>query len=174
MRALPLQAPDDSSTACDPHADPRREAHEERRSSGFTLIEIMAVVIIMGLLMGVVGVTVFSRVDDARVATTRMQVKQIENALEFYRMDNARYPSSEQGLGALIDAPADARNYPPGGYLKDRSALKDQWGNDFQYQAPGQRNPHTFDVWSFGPDGSAGGSGQNADIGNWSSDEVAE
>ena len=68
------------------------------RQSGFTLIEIMAVVIIMGLLMGIVGVTVFSRVDDARIATARIQLKQIENALEFYRMDNSTYPTSEQGL----------------------------------------------------------------------------
>jgi general secretion pathway protein G len=143
-----------------------------RRQQAFTLIEIMAVVIIMGLLMGVVGVTVFSRVDDARVATTKMQIKQIENALEFYRMDNSRYPSSEEGLQALIQAPANVRNYPPGGYLKGKEGLLDPWDNQFQYQSPGQHNPHTFDVWSLGADGAAGGTGQNAEIGNWSSDEA--
>ena len=145
-----------------------------RRQAAFTLIEIMAVVIIMGLLMGVVGVTVFSRVDDARIATTKMQIKQVENALEFYRMDNSRYPSNEEGLQALIQAPANARNYPAGGYLKDKDGLLDPWDSTFQYQSPGQHNPHTFDIWSLGADGAVGGTGQNAEIGNWSSDDEAQ
>jgi len=141
------------------------------RRSGFTLIEIMAVVIIMGLLMGIVGVTVFSRVDEARVATARIQIKQIENALEFYRMDNSRYPSNEQGLRALIEPPTDVRNYPPGGYLKNKDGLMDPWDNPFQYQSPGEHNEHTFDLWSQGADGAPGGTGLNTDVGNWSEDE---
>ncbi len=95
----------------------------EDRRSGFTLIEIMAVVISMGLLMGIVGVTVFSLVDKSRISVTRLQIKQIESALEFYRMDNSRYPTTEQGLKALIEAPADARSYPLGGYLRNREGL---------------------------------------------------
>ena len=142
-----------------------------RRRAGFTLIEIMAVVIIMGLLMGIVGVTVFGRVDEARVATTKMQIKQIENALEFYRMDNSRYPTTEEGLRALVEAPAGVRNYPPGGYMKNKDGLSDPWENAFQYQSPGQHNPHTFDVWSQGADGAPGGTGLGAEIGNWSSDD---
>jgi general secretion pathway protein G len=142
------------------------------RHSGFTLIEIMAVVIIMGLLMGVVGVTVFSRVDDARVATARIQLKQIENALEFYRMDNSRYPTTDQGLNALIEAPADVRSYPPGGYMKNRDGLRDPWDNPFQYQSPGPHNEHSFDVWSQGADGAPGGTALNAEIGNWVADDT--
>ena len=144
------------------------------RQSGFTLIEIMAVVIIMGLLMGIVGVTVFSRVDDARIATARIQLKQIENALEIYRMDNSTYPTSEQGLKALIEAPTDARNWSPGGYLKNRDGLLDPWENPFEYQSPGTHNEHTFDMWSQGADGASGGSGLNADIGNWVEDDASQ
>lgn len=146
-------------------------ARRERRRAGFTLIEIMAVVIIMGLLMGIVGVTVFGRVDEARVATARMQIKQLENALEFYRMDNSRYPSTEEGLQALIEPPPGARNYPPGGYMKNRDGLLDPWDNPFQYQSPGEHNPHTFDIWSDGADGAPGGTGLSAEIGNWSREE---
>jgi general secretion pathway protein G len=140
----------------------------QRRRSAFTLIEIMAVVIIMGLLMGVVGVTVFGRVDEAYVATTKIQIKQLENALEFYRMDNSRYPSTEEGLSALVQAPPGARSYPRGGYMKNRDGLTDPWDSDFQYQSPGQHNEHTFDLWSLGADRAPGGDGQNAEIGNWS------
>lgn len=150
---------------------PRTERARHDRRAGFTLIEIMAVVIIMGLLMGIVGVTVFGRVDDARIATARIQIKQVENALEFYRMDNSRYPTSEQGLNALMEAPAGARNYPRGGYLKNKDGLNDPWGNRFQYESPGQRNQHTFDLWSQGADGAPGGTELNADVGNWSADE---
>lgn len=144
------------------------------RQPGFTLIEIMAVVIIMGLLMGIVGVTVFSRVDDARVATARIQLKQVENALEFYRMDNSRYPTTEQGLKALIEAPPDARNYPRGGYMKNRDGLMDPWEKPFLYQSPGPHNEHSFDVWSEGADGAPGGTALNADIGNWVADDTSE
>lgn len=151
-----------------------RPERAQRRSAAFTLIEIMAVVIIMGLLMGIVGVTVFGRVDEARIATARIQIKQVENALEFYRMDNSHYPSTEEGLRALIEPPPNARHFPPGGYLKSREGLMDPWENEFQYESPGQHNPHTFDIWSLGADGTAGGTGQNGDIGNWSSDDEPE
>lgn len=150
---------------------PHARVAADRRADGFTLIEIMAVVIIMGLLMGIVGVTVFGRVDEARMATARIQIKQIENALEFYRMDNSRYPSTEEGLKALIEAPPGARSYPPGGYLKNKDGLIDPWDQPFLYQSPGQHNEHTFDVWSQGADGAPGGTGLNAEIGNWSDTE---
>ena len=143
----------------------------ERRRAGFTLIEIMAVVLIMGLLMGLVGVSVFSQVDKAKVVTTRAKISQLENALEFYRMDNSRYPTSEEGLGALLEAPPDARNYPPGGYLQKSEALKDPWDEPFQYASPGEHNQNTFDIWSFGSDSAAGGSELDSDIGNWDDNE---
>jgi general secretion pathway protein G len=125
----------------------------------------------MGLLMGIVGVTVFGRVDEARIATARIQLKQLENALEFYRMDNSRYPTTEQGLRALIEAPAGTRHYPPGGYMKNKDGLLDPWEQPFQYQSPGQHNSYTFDLWSQGRDGAPGGTGLDAEIGNWSSDD---
>lgn len=145
-----------------------------RRSRGFTLIEIMAVVLIIGLLGGIVGAVVFSQVDKARVNTAHAQVKQLESVLEFYRMDNARYPSSEQGLQALVRKPSgdpQPRNYRPEGYLQGGVVPKDPWGEDYQYRSPGEHNPYSFDLWSLGADGKPGGDGNDADVGNWASDE---
>jgi len=140
------------------------------RTDGFTLIEIMAVVLIMGLLMAVVGVNIKSQIDRARMATAKAQITQLESALEFYRMDNARYPNTAQGLIALVEKPSgspEPRNYPPGGYMKKRDALIDPWGEPFQYESPGSHNPHAFDVWSTGADLSPGGSDTGVDVGNW-------
>jgi len=146
-----------------------------RRRRGFTLIEIMAVVIIMGLLMGAVGLTVFNQVDKARVMTAKTKMSQIESALEFYRMDNGRYPTSDQGLRALVERPSAApepRNYPPAGYLKNDEILLDPWGGEYLYESPGQRNPHSFDLLSLGADGEPGGEDTNADITNYGGDET--
>ena len=158
-----------------PNAGPNAEfdTQEARRERGFTLIEIMAVVLIMGLLMGLVGVAVFGRVAEARRTTTRAQITQLESALEFYRLDNSRYPTTAQGLRALVEKPSAAptpRNYPKGGYLRKRSALVDAWGNKFQYASPGANNSNTFDIWSLAADGQAGGAELDKDIGNWSTD----
>lgn len=147
------------------------------RTGGFTLIEIMAVVLIIGLLGGIVGAVVFSQVDKARVSAAKAQVKQLESVLEFYRMDNARYPSSEQGLQALVRKPSgdpQPRNYRPEGYVQGGLVPKDPWGEDYQYRAPGEHNPYSFDLWSFGADGKPGGEGNDADIGNWPSDESGQ
>ena len=166
----------DITTACrsrrrrEPGDTPIPSRWDGRRSAGFTLIEIMAVVLIMGLLMGLVGVSVFSQVDKARVVTTRAKISQLENALEFFRMDNSRYPSSEEGLQALLDEPPDARSYPPGGYLQKPEALLDPWNEPFQYRSPGENNERTFDIWSQGADSAAGGSDLDSDIGNWDAD----
>ena len=148
-----------------------RATTEGLRSAGFTLIEIMAVVLIMGLLMGLVGVSVFSQVDKARVVTARAKISQLENALEFFRMDNSRYPTSEEGLQALLEEPSDARSYPPGGYLQKSQALLDPWNEPFQYLSPGENNDRTFDIWSLGADSAAGGSDLDSDIGNWNEDD---
>ena len=152
------------------HRDQNR--NPKTRRSGFTLIEIMAVVLIMGLLMTLVGVNIAGQIDKARVTTTRAQITQLESALEFYRLDNGRYPTTDQGLEALVRKPGGApepRNYPPGGYLKKSDALFDPWGARFQYESPGNRNPHSFDLWSLGSDGASGGEGVDADLGNWDS-----
>jgi general secretion pathway protein G len=148
-----------------------RRPQTPRRRRGFTLIEIMAVVVIIGLLAGIVGVAVFGQLDKARVNTTQAQMKQIESALAFYQMDNGRFPTTEQGLQALVRQPSigpEPRNYRPGGYLQGGQVPRDAWGNAYQYAFPGQENQGSFDLWSLGADGSPGGDGVDADIGNWS------
>jgi general secretion pathway protein G len=148
-----------------PHPRPSR-----RRRRGFTLIEIMAVVLIIGLLGTIVGAVVFSQVDQARVTTAKTQIKQIEGALEFYRLDNGRYPTTDQGLEALVREPSIApepRNYRPEGYLHGGHVPLDPWSEPYQYQAPGDHNPHTFDLWSLGADNRPGGEGTDSDLGNW-------
>jgi general secretion pathway protein G len=133
----------------------------------------MAVVTVMLLLIGLVSVAVTGQIDKARQATTRAQLKQIESALAFYQMDNGRYPTSEQGLDALVNEPALApqpRNYRPDGYLQGGAVPLDAWGEDYLYESPGQMNPRSFDIWSMGADAQAGGEELDADIGNWPED----
>jgi general secretion pathway protein G len=150
---------------------PHHQPHQ--RTRGFTLIEIMAVVLIIGMLTGMVGLAVWRNVDKSRINTTRSQIKLLEGVLEAYRMDTATFPSTEQGLAALVNPPSDARNADPSGYLSERRVPPDGWGNPFQYQYPGEHNPHGFDLWSYGSDGTPGGEGNNADIGNWVDDSRA-
>lgn len=145
----------------------------DRRNEGFTLIEIMAVVLIIGMLSGIVGFAVFQQVDKARVVTARAQIDRLESSLELYSMDNGRFPSTEQGLDALVRRPSgtpEPTNYQAGGYLKGGEVPKDPWGFEFQYASPGVNNEGGFDIWSFGKDGVAGGEGLEADIGNWSNE----
>ena len=146
-------------------------------AAGFTLIEIMAVVLIIGLLSTIVGAAIFQQVDKGRVTATRAQLSNLEGVLELYRMDNGRFPSSEQGLESLVREPSiepTPRNYPPGGYLKGGRVPKDPWGEPYQYASPGQHNRYAVDLWSFGADGAPGGEGVDADIGNWSDDELVD
>jgi len=144
----------------------------DERRRGFTLIEIMAVVLIMGLLAGIVGTVVVNQIDQARTQTARAQIKQIESALTFYQMDNGRFPSTEQGLRALVEKPSGApepRNYRPGGYLQGGAVPNDPWDTPYQYASPGVHNPHAFDLWTLGADGQPGGEGADQDVGNWAS-----
>ena len=152
-----------------------RDRRGDSLRHGFTLIEIMAVVLIIGLLSTIVGAAIFQQVDKARVAAARAQLSSLEGVLELYRMDNAKFPSTEQGLVALVEAPTVdplPRNYPEGGYLKDGRIPVDPWGEPFHYEMPGTNNPHAYDIWSFGADGAPGGEGVDADVGNW--DESVE
>ncbi len=150
------------------------ERRTEGRRGGFTLIEIMAVVLIIGLLTTLVGIAIVPQIDKSRVSTARVQVRMLDAAIETYRMDSAVFPTTEQGLDALVREPADARNYQTGGYLRQRRIPVDPWGNAYQYESPGQHNDHSYDLWSFGSDGAPGGEGNDADIGNWAPDEIAE
>jgi len=148
----------------------------DRRNRGFTLIEIMAVVLIIGLLGGIVGTAIFSQIDKARVTTAKAQIKQIEAALDFYRMDNGRYPTTEQGLDALVHPPTIEpvpRSYRPEGYLQGGEVPKDPWGGRYEYQSPGTHNTYSFDIWTLGSDGAPGGDGTNADIGNWTDEKTS-
>ena len=143
-----------------------------QRSHGFTLIEIIAVVMIIGLLTTLVGINIAGQITKARMSAARAQISQLESALEFYKLDNGRYPSTSQGLEALVNKPSGdpaPRSYPPGGYLKRRDLLMDPWMSPYEYTNPGEHNPHGFDIWTHGEDGQAG----NEEIGNWDSEEDA-
>ena len=143
----------------------RRRAAE--RTRGFTLIEIMVVVIIIGLLAAVIVPQVVGQVDKARVAKAKHDIQSLETALTLYRLDNSKYPTSEQGLQALVTQPTDPsiKNWRPGGYIQRIS--KDPWGNDYQYVYPGTHGRGEYDLFSLGADGAPGGDGIDADIGNW-------
>ncbi|MCO6056635.1 type II secretion system major pseudopilin GspG [Pseudomonas sp. MOB-449] len=139
--------------------------HSQQR--GFTLIEIMVVVVILGVLAALVVPQLMSRPDQAKVTAAQSDIKAIAMALDIYKLDNHVYPSTQQGLDALVSRPSGsppARNWNPDGYLKRLPV--DPWGNAYQYLAPGS-DGSAFDLFSFGADGRAGGDGLNADIGNW-------
>lgn len=140
---------------------PRRRA-----ARGFTLIEIMVVVVIMGVLAALVVPRLMGRTDDARILAAKQDIATLMQALKLYRLDNQRYPTTEQGLQALVVRPAAApipQNWKTGGYL-DR-LNKDPWGNPYQYLSPGTRGE--IDVFSWGADGKPGGTGIDADVGSW-------
>lgn len=139
------------------------------RSAGFTLIEIMVVVVIIGLLAAFIAPQILGRVDDAKIVKAKQDIQALETALTMYKLDTFQYPSTENGLNALVQKPADprVRNWRAGGYLKRIN--KDPWGNDYQYVYPGTRGGE-YDLYSLGADGQPGGEGIDADIGNWNLD----
>lgn len=132
---------------------------------GFTLIEIMVVVVILGILAAILAPNVIGRIDDAQISRAQQDLRAVENALKLYRLDNFTYPTSEQGLEALANKPSDSniKNWKSSGYL-DRLP-KDPWGNSYLYLNPG--NNGEIDIYTFGRDGRPGGKGIDADIGNW-------
>jgi general secretion pathway protein G len=149
-------------------ARPSRPARAAQ--SGFTLIEIMVVVIIIGLLAAVVVPQFLGRVDDARVAKAKEDIQAMQTALTMYKLDNYSYPTADLGLKALAQKPdsTTVKNWRPGGYLQHIN--KDPWGNDYQYQIPGTHGGE-YDLFSLGADGKPGGDGYDADIGNWNLDQ---
>lgn len=136
------------------------------RNRGFTLIEIMVVIVILGVLAALVVPKVMSRPDEARMVAARQDIASLMQALKLYRLDNRRYPTTEQGLAALVTKPTLApipEGWKNGGYVE--RLPQDPWGKPYQYLNPGLRGE--IDVFSFGADGVAGGEGSDADIGNW-------
>lgn len=133
-----------------------------KKEDGFSLIELMVVVVIMGLLTTIVVINVLPNQDRAMVEKAKTDIRVIAQAMEMYRMDQMKYPTMEQGIAALTKQP-EGNNFRNEGYIK--SLPKDPWGQDYQYLIPGEHG--TFDVFSFGADGRLGGEGLNLDIGNW-------
>lgn len=135
-------------------------------SSGFTLIEIIVVMVILGILAALIVPKIMGRPDEARIVAAKQDMSSIMQALKLYKLDNLHYPSTEQGLEALIKKPTstpEAKNWKSGGYL-ERLPI-DPWGNPYQYLNPGLHGE--LDIISLGADGAPGGTGNDADIGNW-------
>jgi general secretion pathway protein G len=142
-----------------------------RGGRGFTLIELMVVIVILGILAGLIIPRIMGRPDEARQTKARIMIEGIETALKLYRLDNGLYPTTEQGLRALVEASTIQpvpRNWREGGYLEKGKVPKDPWGNDFVYLSPGTHGE--LDLISYGADGQPGGEGKNKDITNWSQD----
>lgn len=153
----------DSNKAAKKLADKKKE-----QQKGFTLLEVMVVLVIIGLLVAIVAPNVLDRQDEAMVQKARLDLRALENGLNMYHLDHSTYPTTAQGLDALVKKPSIApepRNYPAYGYLRPSRLPTDPWGNAYQYRFPGEKG--RIDVFSFGADGRLGGEGLNADIGNW-------
>ena len=136
--------------------------------TGFTLIELMVVIVILGLLAALIAPRLMSRTDEAKVTQATIQIKNFETALRLFKNDNGFYPSTEQGLAALISPPAEGQlpeHFREGGYLEKKSLPADPWGNAYIYLSPGEERD--YDIITYGADGQPGGEKYNADIINW-------
>jgi general secretion pathway protein G len=145
-----------------------RAPDKQRSQRGFTLIEIMVVVVILGILAGLIVPRIMSRPEEARRTKAALQIRSIESALKLYKLDSGVYPSTEQGLDALVKRPESGnvpKKWREGGYLESSKVPKDPWGNNFIYLLPGEHGE--FDLSSYGRDGQKGGDGDGLDINNW-------
>lgn len=144
----------------------KNSSFSARHSRGFTLIELLIVMVILGLLASLVGPRLFGQLDSSKIKAARTQIEMVGAALDTYRLDMSRYPSTEQGIRALSDKPADQAEALKwrGPYLKKR-VDKDPWGNSYVYKAPGEKADYELSSW--GADGKEGGTGDSADINSW-------
>ncbi|CAL8975152.1 Type II secretion system protein G [Rhodoplanes serenus] len=140
----------------------RRARHAER---GFTLVEILVVITIIGLIMGLVGPRVLNYLTDSKAKAAKIQIESLASALDLFYLDTGRYPSTSEGLAALVQRPGTAASWN-GPYLKGGAVPADPWGNPYVYRSPGQHG--AFDIASFGADGQEGGAGSGTDITSWS------
>ena len=143
-----------------------KKIYKTRLQAGFTLIEVMVVVVILAILAAIIVPRVMHRPDQAKVVAAKQDVASLENAFELYKLDNGFYPSTEQGLKALVDKPTTQPipvNWQTGGYLKQMPV--DPWGHPYHYLSPGKHGE--FDVWTYGANNQPGGTGFNVTIGNW-------
>jgi len=140
-----------------------------KNQKGFTLIEIMVVIIILGLLAGLVLPKFLGQEEKAKIEIAKTQIRALEGALDAFKLDNGFYPTTDQGLDALINMPTTGRipdKWRLGGYLKPARIPKDPWGHDYVYTSPGNEN-REYEIVSYGADGEPGGEGNNADIESW-------
>ena len=140
-------------------------ANKNNKGSGFTLLELLVVLVIIGLLAGIVGPRLFKNVSKSEITTARAQIDALGKALDQYRLDVGHYPATQEGLAALTTKPASEAHWN-GPYLK-KAAPPDPWGMPYQYKFPGDHNGEDYDLYSFGPDKAPGGDKDNVDIGNW-------
>ncbi len=142
-----------------------------RHQGGFSLLEIMVVVVIIGILVATIAPNLFGETERARITRVKVDISALEDALGRYKMENFNYPTTDQGLEALVSKssiPPEPKHFKPGGYVK--RLQKDPWGNNYQYLSPGQSGE--FDLFTLGADGEVGGEGANMDIGNWNLSEL--
>jgi general secretion pathway protein G len=132
--------------------------------AGFTLVEMLVVLVIIGLIMGLVGPRVLSYLVESRVKAARLQIESFSSSLDLFYLDNGRYPTTQEGLDALLERPADAERWN-GPYLKSNSVPNDPWGNHYVYRAPG--NHGAYDLMSYGSSGQQGGESSETEIANW-------
>jgi len=137
-------------------------------NNGFTLLELVIVIAILGLLAAIIAPKMMGRADDAKITDAKLQIRNLETALKLFKLDNGFYPDTQQGLEALIEKPATGQipqKYKEGGYLEQKKIPLDPWGNPYIYVSPGLHGD--FDILSYGSDGKEGGTGKDADINNW-------
>ena len=139
--------------------------HPQKKHPGFTLVEIMVVVIVIGILAAVIIPQFTGTTTDAKISAAKANVSELESAVERFNVHMDRYPTAEEGLNALVAAPPGEEQKWRGPYVK--VVRNDPWGHPFQYRTPGVHHPSSFDLWSRGADGADGGEGPNAEVGNW-------